>query len=291
MSYLIVVLGVLLLLVNVISWRKLKSFSRQSEQKVYLNFSLITYVNGGFNEWKKYTLGDNSWKGCRWFIIGMGILVSLSVVNYHCLRFDNLLFIPASIIIIYYVQLRVGRMLHRNHFEDSFPEVLSVVNAAVAAGNSIHQALHRCGEGIEGDLGESFNRLDRRLNLGEDPERVFYDVWKIYPYREFNFFVIVMLVSIQRGGQLRELISRLSRIVNTSKNMARRKKAMTSEARASSKIVAAIPLLFFIGMKYFSPENFDFIVNDPIGRYILYYVIGSEILGMLIIWILLKRAV
>lgn len=43
-------------------------------------------------------------------------------------------------------------------------------------------------------------------------------------------------------------------------------------------------------MKYFSPENFDFVVHDPVGRLILYYVIASEAIGMIIIWILLRRA-
>ena len=44
-------------------------------------------------------------------------------------------------------------------------------------------------------------------------------------------------------------------------------------------------------MKYLSPENFDFIINDPTGQLILYYVIASECIGMLIIWLLLRRAV
>jgi tight adherence protein B len=99
-----------------------------------------------------------------------------------------------------------------------------------------------------------------------------------------------MLVSMQLGGQLRVLIGRLSRIITNSKNMARRKAALTSEARTSAKIVAAIPLLFFCGMKYFSPENFDFIIHDSIGRLILYYVIASELIGMAIIWYLLRKA-
>lgn len=166
-----------------------------------------------------------------------------------------------------------------------------MINASISAGNSIHQALHRCGESIEGPLGNSFRRIDRRLNLGEEPERVLNDACREYRYREFYFFVAVMLISLQHGGQLRMLIGRLNRIVTNSRNMSRRKLAMTSEARASAKIVAAIPLLFFCGMKYLSPENFDFIINDPTGQLILYYVIASECIGMLIIWLLLRRAV
>lgn len=44
-------------------------------------------------------------------------------------------------------------------------------------------------------------------------------------------------------------------------------------------------------MKYLNPENYDFIINERLGNYVLYYVICSEILGLFIIWMLIKRAI
>lgn len=287
----IISVGAILLLINIRSWRRIQHFTRPEADRRTFQFIPLEYCKEILNEWQTYALGDNTWQGRQGLIIAAASLVGLIFVNSRWLQFNLSLFIPVVVCSLFCIQIRVGRAMRRKYFEDTFPQLLSVVNAAVSAGNGIQQALQRCGESLDGDMGADFNRVDRRLNLGEDPERVFNDVWERYPYREFYFFVIIMLVSIQRGGQLRVLISRLSRIVNNSKNMARRKKSMTSEARTSAKIVAAIPLLFFICMKYFSPENFDFVVNDPVGRYILYYVIASELLGMLIIWGLLKRAV
>lgn len=289
MFFLILLIGLMIFCFNLFNWRKLTKIA--TKNSAYPQPSLaIDYVRNTWLEWKLYALGDRSPKGMKGAIVALILLLVLLFLNANWLQFDVIFFLPATLIVMFIAQLRIGRSLHRRYFEDRFPEVLSVVNAAVSAGNSIHQALHRCGEGIDGDLGATFHRIDRRLNLGEEPERVFNDAWQNYRYREFYFFVVVMLVSLQHGGQLRTLIGRLSRIVNNSKNMARRKSAMTSEARTSAKIVASIPLLFFCGMKYFSPENFDFVVHDPIGRLILYYVIVSEAIGMIIIWILLRRA-
>ncbi len=291
MFYFILIIGIFILGYNIIIWRRLTKLAANETKRPTLQNSQFFSFHELIAEWKLYALGDNSWRGRRSLIIALVIFITLLVVNAYWLKFDLLLFAPLTILVLFIGQIRIGRTLHRRYFEEHFPEVLSVVNASVSAGNSIHQALHRCGESIEGDLGATFNRIDRRLNLGEEPERVFNDAWQNYRYREFYFFIVVMLVSIQRGGQLRILIGRLSRIINSSKNMARRKNAMTSEARMSAKIVAAIPLLFFFGMRYFSPENFDFVVNDPTGRLILYYVIISEGIGMLIIWAMLRRAV
>lgn len=289
MYFIIIFIGTALLIVNFLQWRK-KITAFASESSVQKKSLPYIYISTLWSEWKLYALGDYSIKGMKGLIIAVVSIIILLMVNANWFQFDVIFILLASVLIALVTQIRVGRALRRRYFESSFPEVLSVINSAVSAGNSIHQALHRCGDGIDGDLGKMFKRIDRRLNLGEEPERVFNDAWKEYQYREFYFFNIVMLVSMQLGGQLRVLVGRLSRIITNSKNMARRKAAMTSEARMSAKIVAAMPLLFFCGMKYFSPENFEFVIHDSLGRIVLYYVIISEAIGMAIIFYLVKKA-
>ncbi|ATV44425.1 type II secretion system F family protein [Pectobacterium sp. CHL-2024] len=292
MDYFILILGLALLLINYFRLKKLSGSVTVAHEEVNASSSLWRkYFNPLWIEWRRYALGNGTWKGSKGAITAMIFIVGLLLLNANFLDIDMVLFFPALLLCVFCAQIYIGRSLHRRYFDDRFPEVLAVINASISAGNSIHQALHRCGQSVEGELGEVFNRIDRRLNLGEEPERVFRDAWLDYRYREFYFFVVVMLVSLQRGGQMRVLIGRLSRIITNSKNMARRKAAMTSEARMSAKIVAVIPLFFLLSMKYLSPENFDFIINDPVGRLILYYVIGSEVIGMIIILILVKRAV
>jgi len=289
MSYGIIIFGVIVFIINLLRWKKIKVTINQEHRRGG-EYPVVLWLKSLFNEWCVYALGDRTLKGTRGVIMATVAMVVMIILNINWFEIRWDIFIPLVLIGLFLVQLRIGRSLLRRDFEDRFPEVLAVVNAAVSAGNSIHQALGRCGKTVDGRLGQTFHRIDRRLNLGEEPERVFKDAWQDYRYREFYFFVIVMLVSLERGGQLRVLIGRLSRIILNSKNMSRRKAAMTSEARTSAKIVAAIPLLFFCSMKYLSPENFDFIVHDEIGRLILYYVIASEAIGMIIIWLLVRRA-
>jgi tight adherence protein B len=243
-----------------------------------------------YTEWRNYAFGSVRW-GINGFIISLTLLLLSLFINYYYLGFPWVFFILTVCVVLVIAQIRMGRAIRKKYFENKFPEVLTVVSSAISAGNSIQQALERCGTNIDGDMGNIFNNVSRRLNLGEEPERVFNDAVNIYRYREFYFFFIVMMVSLQRGGQLRTLISRLSRTININKNMDKRKKAMTSEARASAKIVAAIPVIFFLGMKFLSPDNFDFIVNDSTGRYILYYVLSSEVVGLLIINHLVRKAI
>lgn len=290
MFYLAIIGGGLVLLVLNLHWRNAQRKMLSEEDTPRATWGPIAYFQQLLREWQSYAIPERSLSGAKSLII-TGFLVALVVaVNAYWFKFDLLVLLPILLMVAFMLQISIGRSLRRRYFEERFPEVLSVVSAAVSAGNSLHQALHRCGENIDGELGEIFHRIDRRLNLGEEPERVFNDAWQSFRYREFYFFNVVMLVSLQRGGQLRVLISRLSRMIINSKTISRRKNAMTSEARMSAKIVAAIPLLFFCGMKFLNPENFDFIIHNPMGRIILYYVIASELLGIGLIWGMLRKA-
>lgn len=290
MFYLLLVFGLLILVLLNIRSRQIQKKLAGEGNKPRKVWSPVAWLQGIFLEWRSYAINEPTLKGAKNLIISVVLVIAMLGANAYWFQFDLLMIFPVLLLTAFWMLISIGRSLRRRYFENSFPELLSVVGAAVSAGNSLHQAIHRCGEHVEGELGDIFHRVDRRLNLGEDPDRVFNDAWQNFRYREFYFFNVVMLVSLQRGGQLRVLISRLSRMINKSKTLDRRKKAMTSEARMSAKIVAAIPLLFFIMMKYLSPENFDFVIHDSVGRIILYYVIASETLGMLIIWGLLKKA-
>lgn len=290
MAYFTLLIGIALLVINFFNWRSVtRSLTRDSAQSPLANRFQKKLI-GWLNEWRSYALGNGRWPNCRSGIIALILFLTLLIMNAVWIQFAWAALIPALLIMLLIGQIRHGRSQRYRDFEARFPEALSVINAAVSAGNSIHQALNRCGQDVGGDLGKTFNEIDRRLNLGEETDRVFLDSFQRYPYREFYFFIMVIQVSIQRGGQLRTLITRLARIINNSKKMAKRKKAMTSEARTSAKIVAALPLLFLFGMKYLMPENFNFVIHDPVGQLVLYYVLASEIIGIFIIWMLLKRA-
>jgi tight adherence protein B len=176
----------------------------------------------------------------------------------------------------------------RRIFEDTFPDALNMMTSAISAGESIMHAILYVGNTLEGDIGDEFKAMGKRLQLGETPEAVFRKSCQRYPYPSFYLFVISLRINIQRGGQLKELMIQLNRIMFNARAMEKKKNALTSEARTSAKIVAAIPFVFLFLLQYISPENYQFVMFNPDGRLILYYVIASEAVGIGIVWGLMK---
>lgn len=176
----------------------------------------------------------------------------------------------------------------RNDFENTFPDALNIMMSAVTAGESIMQSISYVGRSLDNPVGHLFKKMGEHLKLGEPPEQVFNRAIEQYPYPAFIFFVVTIRANMSRGGQLKSVLARLIRILIDSRTLEKKKASMTSEARISAKIVAALPVIFMIIISYISPGNMQFVLHDPDGRYILYYVIGSELFGLAIIAFLMR---
>lgn len=173
-------------------------------------------------------------------------------------------------------------------FEESFPDALNMMTSAISAGESIMHAIIFVGETLQNDIGKEFKGMGKRLQMGDSPDEVFRRSCRRYPYPSFYFFVISLRANMQRGGQLKEIMMRLNRMMFNARAIDKKKFALTSEARTSAKIVAAIPFCFLFMLQYLSPENFEFVMFNPSGKPILYYVLGSEFIGISIVWALMK---
>lgn len=176
----------------------------------------------------------------------------------------------------------------RQQFEEQFPDALNLVANAVTAGESITSAIQYAGETIRGRVGNEFLDMVERMNLGEPIEKIFERSTKRLPYPSYIFFIVVLKSNIDKGGQIKEILKTLSSVITTARIVYKKKMAMTSEARISAKIVSAIPALFLVYMYFLSRTNLEYVLHDPRGNYILYYVIGSELLGLGITWWLIK---
>ncbi|MCW9698095.1 type II secretion system F family protein [Avibacterium sp. 20-129] len=286
--YFIVVFGVLLLLATGLSWFSTKKTINQTQRESKLT-TLLTKIKNLYRLWIFYFTRGNKRKLIPNLLISAAIIFALYLVNFAYFRIDNHIFLLSVITIMILGVWKFGQRQNRKLFEQVFPEVLQILNSASSAGSGLLSAFERCGQDIGGQIGEEFKNIHRRLVLGEDPSSVFDDSYTRYPYKEYYFFIMTIKLNLSKGGQIREVINRLSRVISASKKMEQKKKAMTSEARMSAMIVGCFPVGFFIFMRFAQPENFDFLINNPSGRIVLYGVFGSQLFGFLIIWWLMRR--
>ena len=223
-------------------------------------------------------------------IFSLVLVVGGVVLNNKYLQ-TNLLVVVSSVLVLGlvfgYLWLQKRQ---RQAFESAFPDALNMLSSAVSSGESIMHAIIYVGRTLQGEVGNEFKRMGERLQLGETPDNVFRKSCDRFPYPSFYFFVITLRANMQRGGQLKDVIARLNRLMFDARAIEKKKYALTAEARMSAKIVAVIPFSVLFLLQFVSPDNFEFLLFDPAGKPILYYLIGSEFIGLLIVWMLMRGA-
>ncbi|ARB73088.1 type II secretion system F family protein [Pasteurella multocida] len=290
MYYFILAFGAILFLYTAQGWRKTRRKIHPHDVSLDKTKNRIAEIKKKIQLWQYYFIGGDRKKLARNIFISGAIFLILFFINVAYVRLERWLFVLIFVCLFIILVWKLGQYRNQKMFNAMFPEVIQIMNAAATGGAGLLQSLERCGKDLTGQLGEEFKAIHKRLALGEDPMSVFEDSYSRYPYKEFYFFITIIRTNLSKGGQIREVITRLGRVIADSKKMEQKKKAMTSEARMSAFIVASFPIAFFLFMQFAMPENFDFLLNDPSGRYVLYYVFGSEAFGMLIIWWLMRKS-
>ncbi|QEH47046.1 type II secretion system F family protein [Aggregatibacter actinomycetemcomitans] len=288
--YAVLTIGGLLFIYTLSSWFSTKRKINEYDTSVSRTTSFFKNLKSKVSLWYyHFTKGDKK-NLVRNIVISCFIFFAFFVINVAYIHIDRLVFCLIFLVGFVLFIWKLGQYRNKKTFNAMFPEVIQILNAAATSSVGLLQALERCGKDLTGQLGEEFKSIHRRLSIGEDPATVFDDSYDRYPYKEFYFFITIVRTNLNKGGQIREVISRLGRVIADSNKMEKKKKAMTSEARMSAIIVACFPVGFFFFMQFAMPENFDFLINDPTGRYVLYYVFGSELFGMGIIWWLMRKS-
>lgn len=287
--WIILVFGFLLAIYTAISLYSTKKKVNPSDSSLVSNAKFWEWFKSRIKLWMFYFVSGKNENLLRNTLINIIIFFILFYINNAFIKLDKYIFTIIYLLITIVIVWKLGERRNRIIFENSFPEVIQVLNSATSSGAGLLQALEHCGKDIQGQLGDEFKKIYKRLAIGEDSRSVFDDTYTRYPYKEFYFFSTIIQINLDKGGQMREVVSRLGRVIAESKKMEQKKRAMTSEARMSAMIVGAIPLLFLIFMKFAMTENFDYIIDNPSGRIILYYVLGSEFIGMAIIWWLMRK--
>ncbi|WP_104036615.1 type II secretion system F family protein [Vibrio jasicida] len=291
----LILFAVVLLLIRDSKVKKVNQFFNIEEAEAE-NFNAINVKSLVRKQsWQKFkesisptltVLGPRSSLYIALYITG-SLIASWYVVVKLLLMTNTVLILGLSLLLtIFGYRYLVTR--RRRDFENTFPDALNILMSAVTAGDSLMQAISYVGEVMDNSIGREFKLMGDRLKLGESPEVVLQRSCKNYPYPEFLFFTVTLRANIARGGQLKGVLARLIRVLVDARTLEKKKMAMTSEARISAKIVAAIPLIFMVILNYVNPGNVDYVLYDPSGRIVLFYVLGSELFGLFIVWLLVK---
>lgn len=168
-------------------------------------------------------------------------------------------------------------------FENDFPAALDLMSRAVSTGSSVEQGFEYVAEQVPGQVGELFGYLVAQLRIGVPVQAALEQACQRLRSPRLRYFSVAVVLNVESGGQLSEVLVKLSRDIQTQRTRETKLQAMTAEPRSSARIVAAIPVLVALGYYFYSPSNFSILLSHPLGQLISIYVVCSVVLGLIVI--------
>jgi len=174
----------------------------------------------------------------------------------------------------------VNRLItkRRDAFVAGLAEGLDLIVRGVKSGLPVAETISVVGDEMEGPISEEFRRVTEDIRVGMTLEQALWAAAERIGAAEFKFFVVVLSVQRETGGNLSETLDNLSEMVRSRKQMKLKVKAMSSEARASQYILGGLPFAIAGLLLLVSPAYIMTLWHTDAGNTILW--IGGAMLFM-----------
>ena len=147
------------------------------------------------------------------------------------------------------------------------------------AGHAFTISLEMVGEEIHDPLGQELRALFNEQNLGASMERSFASFARRVPIPDVRFFSSAVLLQRQTGGNLSEILNRLSHIIRERFRLKGQVKAVSAHGRLTATILTILPLATLGGLMLISPGYLDPLLQSAMGRKIVGLGILAQIMG------------
>jgi tight adherence protein B len=179
---------------------------------------------------------------------------------------------------IWYVNMKRNARLEK--LLSQLPDTFDLMSRVIRAGQTMSQALQAVADEFAPPVAAEFAFCYEQQNLGLAPETSLRELARRTGLVELKIFVLALLVQQQTGGNLAELLDKLSHIIRERYKMRGKIKALTAEGRFQAMILLGLPPFMFLLMMTMNRDYGGVLLENPA---LIWATLVSEALGGL--WI------
>ena len=168
-------------------------------------------------------------------------------------------------------------------FEEQFPEALDFLSRSMRAGHGFTIALEMLGADSPDPLGSAFRRVSNELQLGSSLEVALSKLVTLVPLVDVRFFVSSVLLQQETGGNLGEILSKLSHVIRERFRLKGQVKAASAHGRITGIVLVLMPAGVTGFMMVSSPAYLRGLAADATGQKMIYGAIIGQIIGYFVI--------
>ncbi len=194
-------------------------------------------------------------------------------------------FVAAFVMAYLFAFWYIRRRIHKRNitFLNNFPDALDMIVRSVRSGYPLNSAIRMVAENSQPPVSTEFRQVADEIAYGssliEALQRMSYRIDE----QDVRFFVVVLSVQQDVGGNLSEVLNNLSGIIRKRKYLRMKIRALASEGRATAWVLGSMPFAEAGLILMVSPDHLTPLFNTHMGHMILGLTIGIVSLGIFIV--------
>jgi len=179
--------------------------------------------------------------------------------------------------------LRARQRQRRRKFEHGLHDMLTIVANSMRAGHSFTQALHIVAEETSGPLQEELQRIGQEMQIGVGLDEALARSNERVGSEDFDLIVTAISIQRQIGGNLAEVLDKITETIRERVTLQREVKALTSQGRLSAGIFMLLPVGVGVMLFMVNPSYMKVMFESTIGLLLLVVAGVSQLFGYILI--------
>jgi tight adherence protein B len=168
-------------------------------------------------------------------------------------------------------------------FEKQLPEALDLLARGLKAGHAFATGLQIVGSEMPNPIGVEFFKTFKEYNHGMDMNNALMNLCSRVDLKELRFFTTAVMIQRETGGNLVEILEKISFLIRERFKLRNQIKGLTAEGRLSGVILILMPPVLFLVMLKINPDYTMLLVRHPLGRMMAFTALTFQALGILAI--------
>ncbi len=182
---------------------------------------------------------------------------------------------------VWYVRFAARRRLAR--LEEQFPLAVDQIAVSLRAGHAFPTGLLMAAEEIADPLGAEFRLVHDQQRFGKPLPDVLKELAARVPLLDVRIFVTAVLTQRETGGNLAEVLDKLSALIRERFNVRRQVRAVSAHGRITGWVLVALPSVVAAALFVFAPGHLMVLVDDPLGVRLVLLAVVLQVVGTLAI--------
>ena len=227
---------------------------------------------------------DLSWSAGTFLVLTVGMALSLAA-GIFALTNNVLYLVMAGIAGAFgpYMYVRRRRRQRIEAFEEGFPEAIDLLARSIRAGHAFATGMKVVAEEAQPPVSTEFRTVFEEQKFGLPLEESLLGLADRIDLVDIRIFVTAILVQRDVGGNLAEILDKISYTIRERFMIQRQIRVYTAQGRMTGYLLAVLPIIMGVLIYMLNAEYMTILFENPIGRFLIAAALVLQVIGFIVI--------